>query len=410
LRSHLSASLPEYMVPAAYVHLQSLPLTPNGKLDRKALPAPEAGAYAIRGYEAPQGETEEKLAQIWAEVLKLDQVGRHDNFFALGGHSLLAVRVIIRLQQIGISILTADLFKYPTIHSLAVSADFRAAKSDNTAIPIRTRGTKLPIFMTHDGTGELSYLFALAPHIDKDIPIYGLPSPLAEQVHLHTIEEMATRMLHMIRSVQPTGPYHIAGWSSGGFIAYEIAAQLIRENQDVRFLGLIDTHYYPEVTTLSNTQTSTFDDKNQLLTILQDQLNTLGYRGEAIDATSTESDFLTIVEEYREAPFFRNLFDDSTPEQIRTLLARFYSLQKAIIMYLPRRLPISLHVYTAAESSKAHPIVGWKLLASKEHFREIIIPGTHHSIMRSPNAELLGRAISLAISNLSDYHEIDITN
>jgi acyl-CoA synthetase (AMP-forming)/AMP-acid ligase II len=99
LRAHLSAVLPDYMVPAAYVRMERLPLTPNGKLDRKALPAPEQEAYAVRGYEAPVGEIETKLAAVWAEVLKLEKVGRHDNFFDLGGHSLLAVRVVSRLQQ-----------------------------------------------------------------------------------------------------------------------------------------------------------------------------------------------------------------------------------------------------------------------------------------------------------------------
>ncbi len=92
LRTHLSSVLPEHMVPAAYVSMESLPLTLNGKLDRRALPAPEAGAYAMRGYEPPQGGIETALAQIWAEVLKLDRIGRHDNFFSLGGHSLPAVR------------------------------------------------------------------------------------------------------------------------------------------------------------------------------------------------------------------------------------------------------------------------------------------------------------------------------
>jgi len=120
LRAHLAASLPEYMVPAAYVHLDSLPLTPNGKMDRKALPAPETNAFASRAYEAPLGETEQKLAQVWADVLKIDRIGRYDNFFDLGGHSLLAVRIITRLQQVfGVKVEIKDLFTYPVLSSLA---------------------------------------------------------------------------------------------------------------------------------------------------------------------------------------------------------------------------------------------------------------------------------------------------
>jgi amino acid adenylation domain-containing protein len=88
LRSHLTSCLPEYMVPAAIVRLNSLPLNPNGKLDRKALPAPDSDAFARQIYEEPQGEDEIAVAQIWAEVLNLDHVSRNDNFFALGGHSL----------------------------------------------------------------------------------------------------------------------------------------------------------------------------------------------------------------------------------------------------------------------------------------------------------------------------------
>jgi amino acid adenylation domain-containing protein len=99
LRSFLSGRLPEHMVPAAYVRLESLPLTPNGKLDHKALPAPQGDAYAMRRYVPPQGDLETALAEIWAEVLKLEQVGRHDDFFALGGQSLLALRVLFRVND-----------------------------------------------------------------------------------------------------------------------------------------------------------------------------------------------------------------------------------------------------------------------------------------------------------------------
>jgi len=120
LRQALLAQMPEYMVPGLYVHLDSLPLTPNGKLDRKALPAPDA-TQQQRPYEAPQGRTETLLAGLWAELLGVEQVGRHDNFFALGGHSLLAVNLTARLRLEGLQVDVRTLFGQPTLAALALT-------------------------------------------------------------------------------------------------------------------------------------------------------------------------------------------------------------------------------------------------------------------------------------------------
>jgi amino acid adenylation domain-containing protein len=119
LREHLLRGLPEYMVPAAYVRLEALPVTPNGKLDRKALPAPEGDAYARRGYEAPVGETEQALAEIWSELLGVGRMGRWDNFFELGGHSLLIVKLIERMRRRDLHVEVGTLFMKPTIADLA---------------------------------------------------------------------------------------------------------------------------------------------------------------------------------------------------------------------------------------------------------------------------------------------------
>jgi len=119
LRKHILGSLPEYMGPAAYVELESLPLTANGKLDRKALPRPGGKAHASREYEAPKGETEITLARLWAELLKLERVGRHDHFFELGGHSLLAVSLIERMRGEGLQADVRALFVTPTLMELA---------------------------------------------------------------------------------------------------------------------------------------------------------------------------------------------------------------------------------------------------------------------------------------------------
>jgi amino acid adenylation domain-containing protein len=120
LRRHVAGCLPEYMVPAAYVGMESIPLTANGKLDRRSLPAPEEDAYAVRGYEEPRGEVERAVAEIWGEVLKVERVGRNDNFFALGGHSLMVVLVISRVQQrLGVKVGLKDLFLHPELGEFA---------------------------------------------------------------------------------------------------------------------------------------------------------------------------------------------------------------------------------------------------------------------------------------------------
>ena len=108
MREHVAGVLPDYMVPAAYVHLEALPLTANGKLDRGALPAAAGDAYARREYEEPVGEIESAVARIWGELLRVERVSRNDNFFELGGHSLLAVQVMSRLrQEVGVEVALA---------------------------------------------------------------------------------------------------------------------------------------------------------------------------------------------------------------------------------------------------------------------------------------------------------------
>ncbi|MEB3279243.1 MAG: amino acid adenylation domain-containing protein [Lyngbya sp.] len=120
LRANLKKRLPDYMIPSNFVLLENLPLTPNGKVDRRALPAPNIQSELTDQYVAPRTPTEEILAQIWAQVLKVEQVGIYDNFFELGGHSLLATQVISRVQEaFGISLPLRYLFESPTIDRLS---------------------------------------------------------------------------------------------------------------------------------------------------------------------------------------------------------------------------------------------------------------------------------------------------
>ncbi|MDB6375062.1 amino acid adenylation domain-containing protein, partial [Photorhabdus bodei] len=150
LRTHLSTVLPDYMVPAAFVRLDAFPLTPNGKLDRKVLPVPGEEAFAHQIYEAPQGEIEIALAAIWHELLGIEQVSRHDNFFALGGHSLLAVRMMNRIATLGVELPLSTLFESP---SLIAFAEAMCAQ-------LNKQGSILPAIMPISREGELPLSFA----------------------------------------------------------------------------------------------------------------------------------------------------------------------------------------------------------------------------------------------------------
>jgi len=360
LRAHLSGRLPEYMVPAAYVRVQSLPLTPHGKLDHKALPAPDGDSYAAQGYEAPQGKVETTLAAIWSDVLKLERIGRHDNFFALGGHSLLTFRVVNLLAQEGISIQAADIFTHPTIDSLSAKIGLEGMRAlADRAVCIRKDGTQPPLFLTHCGSGELLYLAALAPHIDTSVPIYGLPHRLGDEAQLRTVEGMAIRMVQMIRAVQPVGPYHIAGWSFGGVLAYEIAVQLIGADQEVAFLGMLDTSYPARERNLSERRVEDFTDIDLLLSAVragkardQEQQAAIS----EIESAAGTMNFAALVQKCRQMALLPDILEGFTASQIQQLLIRQRGLMAASRAYSVQPLPIPVHLFAATEGNPVDPV------------------------------------------------------
>jgi amino acid adenylation domain-containing protein len=244
LRDHLLAVLPDYMVPAAYVRLDAMPLTGNGKLDRRALPAPEGKDFVARGYEPPEGPTEETLAEIWSEALGMERVGRNDNFFELGGHSLLAIRVVTQIEKaIGKKVALRTLFSAPTVAGLAHEIDSGGhMRGSNSLLPLFSGGAGAPIFMVHWIERDL------ARHLGRRHPVYGLSYGLAgvhgeeDATFPEGVEAVASHYIAEMRSVQPEGPYRLIGHSAGGLIAYEMAQQLCRGGESVVFLGLLGTY------------------------------------------------------------------------------------------------------------------------------------------------------------------------
>ena len=244
LRERLKEKLPDYMTPSAFVRLPALPLTPNGKLDRRALSAtaPEA-QKETRAYVAPQTAMEQALAQIWAELLKVERVGIHDNFFALGGHSLLTFRLkTIIKNRLDYDLPLASLFQDPTIAGLAkFLASPAEEQGSSILVPVQPKGTRQPFFCMHPVGGQVMSYAGLARELGTDQPFYALQSPDPAQLPSGTIEEMASLYIREIRRIQPTGPYLLGGWSMGGLLAFEMAHQLIEQGEKISLLALFDS-------------------------------------------------------------------------------------------------------------------------------------------------------------------------
>ncbi|KAG0212761.1 hypothetical protein BGX28_005607, partial [Mortierella sp. GBA30] len=247
LRSHLTARLPDYMVPAAFVFLEYFPVNSNGKLDRTALPAPEMDAFALNAYEEPKGEIENILASVWAEMLNVERVGRNDGFFTLGGHSLLAVRMMSRIRtMIGFDMSLRTLFEAPTIAELAprlLATGATQEESYDVLLPIRPQGTKSPLFCVHPGSG-LSWCYTgLSTRLDPDQPLYGLQARgfIDNGEMASTLEEMVLDYIDQVRRIQPHGPYHLLGYSFGGAVVHTMASYLENLGESVAFVALMDS-------------------------------------------------------------------------------------------------------------------------------------------------------------------------
>lgn len=241
IREHLSAALPEYMVPSAFVGLERFPLTPNGKLDRRALPAPAAGLQLRRSYEAPQGSVEQALAAIWQALLRVERVGRNDNFFELGGYSMLVLDLRSRIEsELGVVLSLSALMEAPTVALLAQLAEGRAPR--DSMVLIREGEGGPPLFLVHDGDGETLLYRNLALRLDRRHAVFGLnPRALPGVPMAHTrIAEMAAYHIGKMRAVQPQGPYLLGGMCAGGVIAYEMALQLEAQRERVGLVALLD--------------------------------------------------------------------------------------------------------------------------------------------------------------------------
>ncbi len=193
----------------------------------------------------PKTALEEQLIQVWEKLLDVCPIGIHDSFFTLGGNSILAVQCFAWLeQQIGQKIPLTTLFKNPSIAGLVQTIQDQGwMPSWSSLVPIQPLGSKPPFFCIHPHGGNVLCYRDLARHLEPDQPFYGLQAQglNGDQAPLESIEEMAALYLKEIRTLQPHSPYFLGGFCVGGFIAYEIAQQLLQSGEAIGLLIAIDT-------------------------------------------------------------------------------------------------------------------------------------------------------------------------
>jgi amino acid adenylation domain-containing protein len=245
LCQHLAQTLPAHMIPAAFVSLDALPLTPNGKLDRRTLPEPDETSVATPRYEAPVGKAETAIARIWQELLGVQRVGRHDNFFDLGGHSLLVLKLVAAIKsEFGRPIAMARVFRSPTPAQLAaVMSEARVHPTWKHLVALNEGGSRTPLFCLNGFDGDVDCYLHIARFVDPSVPVYGLE--IASQGDRDTLREtLESRMesyVKEVRGVQPQGPYRLCGFSFGGAEAFDLACRLEQAGEEV-VLILLDAY------------------------------------------------------------------------------------------------------------------------------------------------------------------------
>ncbi len=404
LRSYLAMELPEYMIPAYFIQLDKLPLTANGKVDRKALPEPDGSITTGTEYVAPSNEIEEKLQEIWSEVLGIEKIGVNDSFFELGGHSLKAINVASKIhRELNVSIPLRELFKTPTIKGLAkyIEVSSKSVLTNENRILLLREGTEITrnLFLVHDGSGDISGYLELSNKLDNTLNCWGIKAGIEGRFAPYntTIEALAKDYISNIKAIQPKGPYLLGGWSMGGTIAYEIAKQLENDDEEVEALVLIDA-YPPESEVRMTWPQISLEGEKTLTSIL---INSSKAIEEIAKADGIDKIWDIIAEHIKESGFELERAKLILPGAIGQLIPEQEQKDAKTFLYrlnLIRTLLSANDIYTSKECIKASvylvkaskstalDIEGWSPI-SENPLQVSEIDGDHFSIMKGDNAK-----------------------
>lgn len=387
----LKSKLPDYMIPSQWAEVDRLPLSSDGKVDKTALPDLNAEEQVVGRYVAPTTESERMLVEIWQDVLKVDNIGITDDFFDLGGHSLLAVQIVNRLKKkTGKIIQISDLFKYSNIQAL--DRLLAGNQSDHTAkllVPIKPSGSKMPVYFIH-GIGLNVMNFAeLAQYLDKNQPMYGIQAlGLGGELPPKSMTEIAQVYVSELIEHNPSGPYAIAGYSLGGFIALEMKKQLEATGRKVRALIMIDTNanHTNSFFALLPKKIKRHCNKwfNFFISFLVHPKQTIENWEKAIlEEREYRYDAIKLALQSGDREYYNLL------KKIRRIYNRAYENS--------RITPFDDYVYLLRANICIHytddkQYLGWRKYALKG-VKEYLLPGDHRTMMLKPNADEFAKAL-----------------
>jgi amino acid adenylation domain-containing protein len=406
LRTQLRDVLPAHMVPHHFVWLREMPLTPSGKRDDRALmerPLPMTPAASAEC--APGSQVEQAIAEIMAEYAKSDAVTAGANFFAAGGTSIGALRVVMAIERRwGVQVPLATFVGTPDAAALATLVGSSQGREFDPVVVLRGEGGDPPLVLVHPIGGNVLCYLDLVKQLPPGRPVYALQAPGAQPgvAPLRTVDELATTYLAAIRRAHPDGPYVLAGWSFGGYVAVEMSRQL--DEKDVAALVLLDT-------IAMNDGPRTRVPEEDLITWFFMEL-LWGVRGEQVtEMTLTGTGRDDMFESgLRHAIAAGIMPEDASPQSVRRLYDIFHAHYEATLNYshdpLDRdvtllrcegELPaVAAGVHRVVGSSFASRTNGWERLSPRS-LTVVDVDGNHLTMMGQPHVVDVAAKLSAAI-------------
>ena len=406
LRDELIERLPAYMIPSAFVLMDELPRTTNGKIDRDALPRPTGRPAWAGDYEAASTPTQKILVDVWEDLLDAQPIGIRDDFFELGGHSMLAVRMTSEVEKkLGQRLPLVALFQDATIAHLADLIDQpELASISSTLVPLslqRASSTDAaPLFCVHPAGGTVFCYRELAQSLKGERSVYGLQANGIDgnRPPHETLAEMAAHYARVISEKHPTGIVHLAGWSLGGNIAFEVARQLKLRGRSVGVMALLDSGLLSPETELRE------EDFLPLLSALFPE--TVNLDLEAIRQKPQDEQLQFFIDRAAQAGIVPEEMDadNLAANNAMHVFGVFQANVKAVHEYVAESYDGEVHLFRPSDQDRTNPLfddplLGWRKVTKS--VQVMTVPGDHAHMLQKPAVTALAEQLDAAMDSLA---------